>query len=260
MKPSLSRSALLLGSFLALSPLGCMSAAIDRSADAQIAEVRAQTESAVVNTSCPDGRPLAASCGLMLRHYASEEFRAKFRESFCKDMSTEVCQTRYERMINARLEERYYAADHAAVTRTCDANPGRCDDPVAYEMALLDSHNGHVLQAGARAELERREAPPPRARGRRPGHARHRRRGHRRHRLRPPRRPQVPDVPEPPRRHEHRVQRRPPLGLTRPWARPRDVNTQPHPHMNERSHGRLDRAGHEGVHPERRIAHHCSQG
>lgn len=160
--PAPSRVPLLLGLISSLLPLGCMSAAIDRSADARVAEVRAQTESAVVNTSCADGQPLGPSCGLMMRRLADEEFRAKFRESFCKAMTPEACQTRYERMINARLEERYYAADHAAVTRTCDANPGRCDDPVAYEMLLLDSHNGRVLQEGARAELhierERRRA------------------------------------------------------------------------------------------------------
>jgi hypothetical protein len=148
-----SHYTVLLGALVGFSSLGCMRASIDRAADARVAEVRDQTESAIVFTSCPDNRPLAASCGLILPHYASDDFRTTFRDSFCKELSPEACQSRYERMINARLEERYYAADRDATTRTCDANPGRCDDPVAYERLLLDSHNARVRQEGARAEL-----------------------------------------------------------------------------------------------------------
>lgn len=88
-----------------------------------------------------------------MRRLADEEFRKLFRDNYCKASTAAQCQTRYERMINARLEQRYYAADQASVTRTCDANPGRCDDLVAYEMLLLDAHNARVLQEGARAEL-----------------------------------------------------------------------------------------------------------
>ncbi|APR79546.1 Hypothetical protein A7982_04893 [Minicystis rosea] len=143
-----------LTAFAALAPLGCMSAAIDDRANARVAEVRADTEAAVVNTSCMDGRALGTNCGLIMRRLATDDFRKLFRENFCKDITAEACQTRYERMINARLEQRYYAANQEAVARTCDANPGRCEDPIAYEMLMLDSHNGRVLQEGARAELK----------------------------------------------------------------------------------------------------------
>lgn len=96
----------------------------------------------------------------MLKYFETDEYRQLFRDKFCKTQTPEDCQIRYQRMIDVRLETRYFGADRAAVSRTCDANPGRCDDPIAYEMLMLDSHNDHVRRDAARAELaiQRRRA------------------------------------------------------------------------------------------------------
>jgi hypothetical protein len=47
-------------------------------------------------------------------------------------------------MIDAELHARYAAADFVKVATTCDRSPPKCDDPVAYERLLLESHNASV--------------------------------------------------------------------------------------------------------------------
>jgi hypothetical protein len=136
--------------------LGCQSTsrAIDDRAADEMAEVHRDAQLAIVQSSCPGGRPIGPSCGLYMRYLTTPDFRERFRASRCEARTEEECQTLYERMLTAQLKERYFAADVEAVTQRCDLDPGKCDDPVAYEMLLLDSHNDEIGRRGVRAQIE----------------------------------------------------------------------------------------------------------
>ena len=145
--------------FLASAPIalalgGCHTHAIDDRADAQLTEIYASGERAAIYPTCADHSPIGANCGLYTRRASTEEFRALFREKKCAGRTDEECQTLYQRAIDAWLERRYTGADWHGVALTCDANPGHCDDPVSYELLLLDSHNRAVRDATARADNE----------------------------------------------------------------------------------------------------------
>ena len=78
----------------------------------------------------------------------------KFRDLKCKDKDAAACEVLYQKMIDAWLGQRYRLADWGAVALACDSDPGRCDDPVRYELLLVDSHNKRVRDDAARAENE----------------------------------------------------------------------------------------------------------
>ncbi len=131
---------------------GCRSQAIDDRANEKLSDVRASAERNAVYPTCRDHTTITGNCGLILRRTSTEDFRAKFRDNRCVDKAEAACETLYQRMIDAWLVQRYRSADWGEVALTCDGNPGRCDDPVAYELLLLDSHNLHIRDDYARAE------------------------------------------------------------------------------------------------------------
>jgi hypothetical protein len=141
---------------------GCATQAIDDRADEQLAELRADAEHAAAYTTCPQGRLLGPNCGLLTKWFADDQVRERFRAAHCQRRTADECQDRYERMLSAQLEKRYFAADFSAAGRECDADPGRCDDIVGYERLLVESHNARVrewaVQRETRIESERREA------------------------------------------------------------------------------------------------------
>ncbi len=87
-----------------------------------------------------------------LKHTAKESFREKFRQRVCKERNDEECQTAFNRYVDAHLARRYFAADWDKVTQYCDLNPTKCDDPVNFELALVDSHNATIRNAHAEEE------------------------------------------------------------------------------------------------------------
>lgn len=51
-------------------------------------------------------------------------------------------QSAYQRLVDAELDRRYYAADWKGVAQACDLSPPKCEDAVVvYEKMLIDSHN-----------------------------------------------------------------------------------------------------------------------
>ncbi|WP_394843311.1 hypothetical protein LZC95_40460 [Pendulispora brunnea] len=115
--------------------------------------------------TCADGNAIGVNCGLITKHVGNEEFRAKFRAKYCAEPTTEEkCQLLFQRLVDAELAKRYFAADSQAVIMTCDLRPTECDDPLVYERYLLDSHNAHVREKHAKRvnaieeEREQRQA------------------------------------------------------------------------------------------------------
>lgn len=157
------RGALLL-SFFSLMTIasGCRNQAIDDHAEAQLAEARSTAERAAVYPTCKNPEEISGGCGLVLKKATTEDFRRRFRDKKCAGKTDEQCEKLFQRMLDAWLVQRYGLADFDAAARACDSDPGRCDDPVGYELLLLDSHNKRVREGAARAELEieaaRREA------------------------------------------------------------------------------------------------------
>jgi hypothetical protein len=131
---------------------GCRSQAIDDRASEKLSEVRASAERNAVYPTCRDPATITGNCGLILKRASTEDFRVKFRESKCVGKDDAACETLYQKTIDAWLVQRYRSADWPEVALTCDGNPGRCDDPVAYELLLLDSHNLRIRDDYARAE------------------------------------------------------------------------------------------------------------
>jgi hypothetical protein len=131
---------------------GCRSQAIDDRANERLSEVRASAERSAVYPTCPDRETVAGNCGLLLKRASTEDFRARFRDKKCADKTEAACEALYQRMLDAWLVQRYRYADWREVGLVCDGNPGRCDDPVAYELLLLDSHNLRVRDDFARTE------------------------------------------------------------------------------------------------------------
>ncbi len=132
----------------------CRSNAIDDRASEQLNELRVTAERNAVYPTCPDRQAVSGNCGLLLKRASTEEFRTKFRDLKCVNKDGPACEALYQKMIDAWLAQRYRFADWAAVGLTCDSEPGRCDDPVAYELLLVDSHNSRVRDEAARAENE----------------------------------------------------------------------------------------------------------
>jgi hypothetical protein len=139
---------------LSVFAAGCHTQAINDRANEQLADVRAHAENTVVYPTCPNRAPIGGNCGLLLKRATTESFRERFRTQKCAGRTEEVCETLYQRMLDASLQQRYTKADWQAAALTCDANPGHCEDPVAYELLLLDSHNKSIRDETARAENE----------------------------------------------------------------------------------------------------------
>jgi hypothetical protein len=118
---------------------------IDDRANRQILANHAESEREVIKLQCADGADLGPSCGLLLSHAATPEFRDRYREKKCADKTTEQCQVLYQRDVDIALADRYWAADFRSVAKRCDAEAPRCEDPLAYERDLLGSHNTRVL-------------------------------------------------------------------------------------------------------------------
>ena len=133
---------------------GCRSAAIDDRANERINDAHAAAVRRAFSPTCPEKGVVSGNCGLVLKRAATEDFRVKFRDLKCVDKDTATCETLYQRMLDATLKQRYRLADWDEVALTCDANPGKCDDPVAYELLLVDSHNVRVRDDYAREEQE----------------------------------------------------------------------------------------------------------
>ncbi|CAN5923337.1 hypothetical protein BH11MYX4_BH11MYX4_65270 [soil metagenome] len=133
---------------------GCRSGAIDDRASEHVSEAHATAVRRAVYPTCADRAVVAGNCGLILKRAATEDFRVRFRDLKCVGKDTAECETLYQKMLEASLQQRYRLADWREVGLTCDANPGRCDDPVAYEMLLVDSHNLRVRDDYAREENE----------------------------------------------------------------------------------------------------------
>lgn len=133
---------------------GCRSGAIDDRANERLNDVRTSAEREAIYPTCPDRAAVGANCGLLLKRAASEDFRTKFRDLKCVNKDAAACEVLYQKMIDAWLAQRYRHADWRSVALACDTDPGSCDDPVRYELLLVDSHNAHVRDDAARAENE----------------------------------------------------------------------------------------------------------
>jgi len=131
---------------------GCHAQQIDDHAQAQIESIHSDTASLMMDASCLDGSVLRPNCGLVTKRVAMQDFRDTFAVKKCADVTTEVCQERFDRAVSAWMVQRYTLADVGGVEVTCDANPGRCDDPKEHELLLLDSHNAAVRAMDARRE------------------------------------------------------------------------------------------------------------
>jgi hypothetical protein len=144
---------------------GCRSGAIDDRANEQLNDARVTAERAAVYPTCPDRAAIGGNCGLLLKRASTEEFRTRFRDLECVNRDAAACEQLYQKMLDAWLAQRYRLADWGAVAMSCDSNPGSCDDPVRYELLLVDSHNRRVRDDAARAEneIEARRAEEQRA-------------------------------------------------------------------------------------------------
>ena len=145
---------LFLSSAALASLAACRSQTIDDRANDKLSEVRATAERNAIFPTCRDRAAITGNCGLLLKHASTEDFRVKFRDSKCVGKDDATCESLYQKMLDAWLVQRYRSADWREVALTCDGNPGRCDDPVAYELLLLDSHNLRIGDDFARAENE----------------------------------------------------------------------------------------------------------
>ncbi|NOU28530.1 MAG: hypothetical protein HOO96_11550 [Polyangiaceae bacterium] len=128
--------------------------AIDDRANARIDAVRSEQAHRFVYAACPADGSSDGSCGLILVHASTDAFRDKFREKKCASRTDADCEALYQRTLDAWIQQRYYAADWEGVARTCDANPGRCDDLRAYEIMLARSHNVRIQNELVHAENE----------------------------------------------------------------------------------------------------------
>lgn len=139
---------------------GCHTSQINTRAEAQIDVARASAEAKMVYGSC-DMR-VTVPCGLIMKLVSTDHYRTAFRDKFCASKSKEACQESYQRMIDAALAKRYWAADWNGVARHCALHPNACEDGVDYEKLLLSSHNAMVQQKYAedvdRIEAEREAA------------------------------------------------------------------------------------------------------
>ncbi len=133
---------------------GCRSGAVDDRANENLNEARVTAQRDAVYPTCPDRAVISGNCGLILKRASTEEFRTKFRDVKCVGRDAPACEQLYQKMIDAWLVQRYRLADWGAVTLSCNSDPGRCDDPVHYELLLVDSHNRRVRDDAARAETE----------------------------------------------------------------------------------------------------------
>lgn len=91
----------------------------------------------------------------------SPTYQAEFEEKVCKlpkDTSkrtkaqAEKCTADFMAAFFARIQERYYMADVAAVNSHCQAHPVECHDPTYFEQKVRDSHNTGV-EASRQAKL-----------------------------------------------------------------------------------------------------------
>lgn len=133
---------------------GCHSQAIDDRANEKLSDERTYATRNARYPTCPDRGVISGNCGLILKHASTEDFRVKFRDSKCVGKDDAACEALYQRMIDAWLITRYPLADWRKVVLACDSDPGRCDDPVKYELLLVDSHNVRIRDDAARAENE----------------------------------------------------------------------------------------------------------
>lgn len=131
---------------------GCRSQAIDDRANERLSDERTYATRNARYPTCPDRGVIAGNCGLILKHASTEDFRVKFRNAKCVGKEDAACEALYQRMIDAWLVKRYPLADWREVGLACDGDPGRCDDPVKYELLLVDSHNLRIRDDFARAE------------------------------------------------------------------------------------------------------------
>lgn len=145
---------ILLSTVLVAMLAGCRSQAIDDRANDKLSDARASAERNAIYPTCRDRSTITGNCGLILERASTEDFRVKFRERKCVGKEDAACETLYRKMLDAWLIQRYRLADWREVGLTCDGSPGRCDDPVAYELLLLDSHNRRIRDDAARAENE----------------------------------------------------------------------------------------------------------
>jgi hypothetical protein len=138
----------------ALGIAGCHAQEIDASANAQIAAIREHTSESMMYPSCNDGAPIGPTCGLIVQRVAMPDFQMTFAEKKCAGDTEERCDAKLGRAIEAWLVQRYPLARFQAVAVTCDANPGRCDDPKQRELMLLDSQNAAVRELDAGHEFD----------------------------------------------------------------------------------------------------------
>lgn len=131
---------------------GCHSQAIDARAKAEVAQIRAEADASVMLGTCPDGAPIGPTCGLLTTRIAMPDFRASFREKKCAGDTDAACDEKLSLAFDAWLMQRYWRADVRGVDITCNANPGRCEDPKERELMLLDSHNQAIRDIAASQE------------------------------------------------------------------------------------------------------------
>ncbi len=148
---------LLTASLLVTSSVACQRTAIDDGYDRAVAEARSRAEERFVYTSC-EGGGVAARCGLILKHVARDSFRERFRERACGALSDDECQARFNRFVEGQLHARYTSAAWTDIATYCDSHPTHCDDPIAYELLLVDNHNANVREALSREKLSIAEA------------------------------------------------------------------------------------------------------
>ncbi len=86
-------------------------------------------------------------CGLVFNEIASPELFADFVRGVCHSFDgtvTTECSAKFMDMFIARLGERYIAADWSAISLKCRAYPLGCQQPIAVERIVLESHNAGV--------------------------------------------------------------------------------------------------------------------
>lgn len=145
---------ILVGGASVVGLAGCRSQNIDDRANEKLSDERSYAQRNARYPTCPDRGVIDGNCGLILKRASTEDFRVKFRDSKCVGKEDAGCEALFQKMIDSWLIKRYPLADWREVGLTCDGDPGRCDDPVQYELLLVDSHNVRIRDESARAENE----------------------------------------------------------------------------------------------------------
>jgi len=132
----------------------CMTGRINQMANADLEQVHKRTREGVIDARCVTLDGVGPNCGLLARQVTRLGYRQRFNAEHCQEVSAETCDDRFDRMVAARLQLRYAAADFDGVRRDCDANVEHCENLFVYENNLLNSHNARLQRDDDERALE----------------------------------------------------------------------------------------------------------